>query len=142
MTKREASEKVAKLRRVAESATNPHESATAKRQADKIAADYKLTESDLANGRMAAAFDDLVGEIEKIVARSPIAAGLFATGNVIDGVLLQIRALDDSDKSNRLKQIVLVARIGSFLAGDNPRVAEIKTVIETALKNHGLQGIV
>ena len=141
MNKKDAAEKVAKLRRVAQGSSNPNEADTARRQADKIASEHRLTELDLASGQMTAAFDDLVAEVEKVVARNPVPTGLFGTESVVKDVLGKMRSFQEDDKAKKLRQVALVVKIGAMIAGDNRTVAEIKTVLDTVLKNHGLTSV-
>jgi len=137
-TKREAAEKVAKLRRLADSTKNPHEKATARRQADKLAAEYGLGKEDLDAGKMAAAFDDLVGAVERVVENAPIPKGIFDTGSIIREVTGKIRKLDDADKSKKLRQVATAVRVAAMIAGDNKTVAELKAVLDSVLKSHDL----
>jgi hypothetical protein len=138
--RRSAAEKVAKLRRLADDPrTPPTEAQAARNQADKIARENGLGDQDLIAGRMGAAFDDLVEEIGKVVARHPnIPTGLFGTSSVIRDALNQVRAMQEADKVNRLRQIVSVVRAASFFLSDNRMVAEVKIVVDTALKNHNI----
>jgi hypothetical protein len=141
VNKREAAEKVAKLRRVAQGTSNPNEADTARRQADKIASEHGLTELDLSSGQMAAAFDDLVGEVEKVVAQKSVPTGLFGTESVVKDVLGKIRNFQEDDKAKKLRQVSLVIKVGAMIAGNNATVAEIKAVLDTVLKNHGLTSV-
>lgn len=136
--RRRIAEKVAKLRRLADDPrTPPTEAQAARSQAEKIAAENGLGDQDLLAGRMGAAFDDLVEEIGKVVSRHPnIPTGLFGTGNVIRDALNQVKAMPENDKVSRLRQIVSIVRAASFFLGDNKVVAEVKVVVDTALKNH------
>ena len=142
MTKREVAEKVAKLRRLAQSSTNPHEVENARKQADKLISEHGLSESDMSTGQMGAAFDDLVTEIEKVVARSPIPKGLFDTSGVVRGVLTKIRNLNEDDKAKKLVAATVAVRMASMLMGDNKHIVELRIVFDTVLKNHGLSAIV
>jgi hypothetical protein len=139
VTKRDAAEKVAKLMKLAKGSTNPHESTTAKAQAEKLVAEHGLTENDLMSGEISAAFDDLVDGIQKIVAGHPaLPPGLFNTSAVVTDILHRIKAMGDTDKVTRMRQIATVIRTTAFIAGDTPIIAEIKIVFDTALKNHGV----
>jgi hypothetical protein len=139
MTKKDAAEKVAKLMKLANGSSNPHESATAKSQAEKLVAEHHLTDNDLLSGEMAAAFDDLVDSVQKLAASHPaLPPGLFNSSAIITDVLHKLKNIGDTDKSTRLKQITTIVRTASFIAGDTPLVAEIKAVLDSTLKNHGL----
>lgn len=139
MTKKEAAEKVAKLTKLAKGSANPNEATTARTQADKIIAEHGLTEHDLTSGEMAAAFDDLVDGVQKIVAGHPaLPPGLFNSSAVITDVIHRFKNMKDVDKAARLRQLATIIRTTSFIAGDSPIVAEIKAVFDTALKNHGV----
>jgi hypothetical protein len=138
VTKKDAAVKVAKLRRLADDPrTPPTEADVARRQIDKLSAEHGLAPLDLETGRLCAAFDDLVGEIEKLVARHPnVPSGLFGTTKVVNDVLGKIRDIDDADKATKLRQLVSIVRIASLFAGDTKIVSELKVVIDTTLKNH------
>jgi hypothetical protein len=139
MTKKDAAEKVAKLMKLAHGSTNPNEAATAKSQAEKLVSEHGLTDNDLMSGEMAAAFDDLVDSLQKVVASHPaLPPGLFNSSAIITDVLHKIKNIGDADKTIRLRQITTLVRTAAFIAGDKPIVAEIKAVLDNTLKNHGL----
>ncbi len=138
MTKKDAAAKIAKLRRLADDPRTPKEEAeSAKRQIDKLSAEHGLLPADLEVGRMSAAFDDLVTEIEKIVRANPnLPVGLFGTEQIVAQILDKLRGMGEGDKSTRLRQIVGIVRTASFFVGSNKTVAEIKSVVDLVLKNH------
>ena len=139
MTKKEAAEKVAKLMKLAKGSTNEHEAATAKSQAEKLCKEHGLSENDLQSGEMAAAFDELVDGVKKFVAGHPsLPTGLFNSSAIVTDVLAKIKATSETDKSARLRQIATIVRAASFIAGDQPIIAEVKAVLDTALKNHNV----
>jgi hypothetical protein len=139
MTRKDAAEKVAKLMKLANGSSNANEAATAKAQAEKLVAEHGLTDNDLLSGEMAAAFDDLVDSVQKVVASHPaLPPGLFNSSAIVTDILHKIKNLGDTDKATRLKQITTIVRTASFIAGDKPIVAEIKAVLDSTLKNHGL----
>ena len=139
MTKKEAAEKVAKLICLAKRSSNPHEAQTAKTQAEKLTKEHGLTEADLETGEFAAAFDDLVDDVQKYVAGHPaIPQGLFNSSAIITDVLHKIKNLGEVDKATRLRQITSLVRATSFIAGDRPVISSLKNILDTTLKNHGL----
>ena len=141
MTRREAAEKVAKLRRLADDPRTPREEAhNAREAAAKITREHKLKEQDLATGRMCAAFDDLVGELEKAVQRrsAHLPTGIFGAEQSIKTALDGIRKMTDVDKATRLRQLTTVVRTAAIFVGDHPVVAEVKAVLDAVLKNHDL----
>lgn len=139
MTKKDAAEKVAKLMRLAKGSSNPHEAETAKAQAEKLASEHGLTESDLLAGEFAAAFDELVDGVQKFVAGHPsIPQGLFNSSAIITDVLHKIKNIGETDKATKLRQITTVVRTASFIAGDQPVISGLKNILDTTLKNHGL----
>jgi carboxylesterase type B len=139
MTRKDAAEKVAKLMKLANGSSNANEAATAKAQAEKLVAEHGLTDNDLLSEEMAAAFDDLVDSVQKVVASHPaLPPGLFNSSAIVTDILHKIKNLGDTDKATRLKQITTIVRTASFIAGDKPIVAEIKAVLDSTLKNHGL----
>ncbi len=141
MSRKDAAEKVAKLRRLADDPRTPRpEAENARRRADKIAADHQLGERELGEGRMSAAFDELVEQIEKIVVKHKSTTNsFFGAESAIRDVLGRIRAMPDVDKAARLQQIVTVTRTASFIVGRHPLVAEAKAVVDAALKNHDVK---
>jgi Protein of unknown function (DUF2786) len=139
MTRKDAAEKVAKLMKLANGSTNPHEAATARSQAEKLVAEHGLSDNDLLSGEMAAAFDDLVDSLQKVVASHPaLPPGLFNSSAIVTDVLHKIKNIGDTDKVTRLRQITTLVRTASFIAGDMPVIAEIKAVLDSTLKNHGI----
>lgn len=138
MTKKDAASKIAKLRRLADDPRTPtNEAASARGRADKLAAEHGLGPADLEEGRLCAAFDDLVGEVEKIVRGNPnLPTGMFGTEQVLTQVLGQLRGMGDADKATRLRQIVGIVRTASFFVGSNKTIAEIKSALDVVLKNH------
>lgn len=139
MTKKDAAEKVAKLMKLAKGSSNAHEAQTARSQAQKIVTEYGLSELDLEAGEMAAAFDDLVDGLQKLVAGHPaLPEGLFNSSAIVTDVLHKIKAMGDTDKATKLKQITTIIRTASFIAGDHAIVSSAKAALDTALKNHGL----
>ena len=139
MTKKEAAEKVAKLMKLAKGSPNPHEAQTARDQAKKLASEHGLSKSDLETGEFAAAFDDLVDGVQKFVAGHPaVPQGLFNSSAIITDVLHKIKNIGDADKTARLRQITTLVRTASFIAGDQSLISEVKVILDTALRNHGL----
>jgi hypothetical protein len=139
MLKKEAAEKVAKLMKLANGSTNPHEASSARSQAEKIVREHGLTDDDLRSGEMASAFDELVDSLQKLVAGHPaLPTGLFNSSAIVTDVLHKIKTLGDVDKSKKLRQITTMVRTVSFIAGDNPIVSEVKAVLDSTLKNHGI----
>jgi hypothetical protein len=139
MLKKDVAEKVAKLMKLAKGSTNPHEAASAKKQAEKLVQEHSLTDDDLMSGEMATAFDELVDSIQKLVASHPdLPSGLFNSSAIVTDVLHKIKNLGDTDKSKRLRQITTLVRTVSFIAGDNPIIAEVKAILDSTLKNHGV----
>lgn len=125
--------------KLANGSSNQHESDTARSQAEKLVAEYGLSTLDLEAGEMAAAFDDLVDSLQKVVASHPaLPEGLFNSSAIVTDVLHKIKNIDDVDKATKLKQITTVVRTAAFIAGDNPVIAGAKAALDTALKNHGI----
>lgn len=138
MTKKEAAEKVAKLMKLANGSSNPHEAETAKKQAEKIANEHGLSPSDLETGKLSAAFDELVDGIQRFVANHPaMPEGLFNSSAIVHDVLNKIKNIGEADKSVRLRQVTTIIRTASFFTG-NQTISGIKAVLDSALKNHGV----
>ena len=139
MTKRGAAEKVAKLERLARGTTSQHEAAAARSQAAKLVAEHHLSSQDLETGEMGAAFDDLVDQVGKFALGSPATPpGLYDTRSVVDQVLRAIKDIGEADKAARLRQVTTLVRTAAFVAGDNKVIAQVKTTLDTVLKNHQL----
>jgi len=135
--KKEAAEKVAKLLRLAKGTKNVHEAASARKQAEKIMNEHALTEEDLACGRMAIAFDELVDLMSDFVLHHPkVPEGLFDTTTIVADVLKRIKSIEETDKSIRLKQFVTLIRTTSFVAGDHPLISGLKHLVDITLKKH------
>ena len=143
MTRKEAAEKVAKLRKLANGSSNPHESESAWTQAAKLIEEHHLTDHDLSSGSMAAAFDDLVDGLQKYMANLPaMPEGLLGSGGtlaIVTDVIHRIKTIDDSEKATRLRQFTTLVRTISFITGNNnPTLSSIKSILDTALRNHGV----
>lgn len=140
MTKSEAAEKVAKLRRLSKGTTNEHEASSAAAQADRLIDEYSLNEDDLTSGGKAAAFDDLLDTLHLFVANHPaLPNGLFGTSAILGDVLKKIKNMEKTDKANRLSQLTTVVRTASFIAGDNPSIKEIKRILDDTLLRHEIK---
>jgi hypothetical protein len=138
MTQREAAEKVAKLKRLADDPRTPKpEAESAERQWRRLCDEHHLSADDLQERQLIAAFDELVESVEKIIKTHPrLPRGMFGAEAAIGHVLRHVRSLEEPAKKIRLKQIVTIVRAASYVAGTNTTVAEIKAAIETSLKNH------
>jgi Protein of unknown function (DUF2786) len=139
LSKIEAAEKVAKLRRLARGTSNEHEAATAEAQAKKIIAEYKLTKDDLSGGEKSDAFDDLVDTLHKFAVNHPdLPGGLFGTSAVIHDMLTKIKSIDKSKKNTYLGWLTGGIRTLSFISGDRPEIKELKRILDETLLRHGL----
>ena len=138
MSKQKAAEKVAKLLELARGTTNPHEAAAARAEAERLVAQHGLTDADLENGEMGAAFDDLVDQVGRVASTGNFSSGLFDARSIVDKVLQSIKEISKADKATRLRQFTTLVRTASFVAGDNKVIAEVKTTLDTVLKNHHL----
>lgn len=141
MTKKDAAEKVAKLMRLAQGTKNQHEAMAARSQANKLASEHGLTPNDLASGKRAVAFDDLVDRLHAYVMQHPktqTAGELFAHTPIIEDVLAKIKGIEETDKSVKLGQIVTIVRTAAFVAGDHPVIASLKHLVDTTLQRHDI----
>lgn len=137
MTRQEAAEKVAKLHRLASGSSCAHEAASARRQAEKITREHGLSQEDVSAGERAAAFDDLIGQLESYVSSHPsVPAGLFDQVAVVRDVLAKIKNMTDVEKSRRLGQVTTIVGFASLLTGDTPVVRDLKDLVERAVKKH------
>jgi hypothetical protein len=127
LSKVEAAEKVAKLRRLARGTSNENEAATAEAQAKKIIAEYKLTR------------DDLSGTLHKFAVSHPdLPGGLFGTSAVIHDMLAKIKSIDKAKKNTYLAWIAGSIRTLSFISGDRPEIKELKRILDETLLRHNL----
>ena len=139
MTKHEAAEKVAKLMRLAKGSSNPHESSTARAQAEKMVREHSLTEEDLTSGARAAAFDELMDSLHAYVRNHPaLPDGMFGTSAVVTDVLNRIKNIKETDKAVWLGRITRNLRIGSALVGDDPTIKGMKKVLDETLRRHDI----
>ncbi|HVP23329.1 MAG TPA: DUF2786 domain-containing protein [Conexivisphaerales archaeon] len=130
-------EKYAKLMKLARGAANQHESESALKAARKLASDHGLTETEIQSGQMSAAFDDLLDMVKKIVTEHPaIPVGLFDTESIVTDVLGKIKTINDVEKAKKLRQAAMIVRTASLVAGDNRTLREIKSALDTVIKNH------
>ena len=139
LSKVEAAEKVAKLRRLARGTSNEHEASTAEAQAKKIVVEYKLTRDDLSGGEKSDAFDDLVDTLHRFAVNHPnMPGGLFGTSAVIHDMLGKIKSIDKAKKSTYLSWLTGGVRTLSFIAGDQPEIKELKRIWDETLLRHNL----
>lgn len=132
-------EKWAKLRRLSTGSSNPHEAESARQKASELATEHCLSESDLSEGLMGLAFDDLVASIQQLVTSHPaIPSGLFNTESFLNDLLQSLRSLSDSTKASRLRQVVTIVRTAAFVAGTNATIKEISSRVNAVLTNHSL----
>lgn len=132
MTKAEAAERVAKLRRLAEKNDNAAEAASAKKRADKLVEEFKLTETELSLGGRAAAFDDLVDELDRFVRKHDVPAAVLETIEMVKS------KTDKENKADMLGKIVAGVRTVSLFFIFNKDVKGIKDTVDAVLKKHGV----
>lgn len=128
MTKAEAAEKVAKLLRLAEKAGTPAEAESARRNAKRLIDLHHLTTAELSMGSRAAAFDDLMDELDAYVSKQPVPA---VVREVIDRVRKDTKK---EDKSDALGKFVVGLRAAALFVN----VGGIKSTVEEVLKKHGV----
>lgn len=128
MTRAEAAEKVAKLRRLAAGTNNEAEAASAKRRADEIIKQHNLTEVELSAGSRAAAFDDLLTELDGYIRKHQVPTVVF---EVIEKMKKDTKK---EDKAKMLEKFATVVR-GASLFLD---VGDVKKVLDQVLTKHGV----
>jgi len=139
-TRREAAEKVAKLRRLADSTQSPEEAENARRTSDKMVEDYGLTEYELDEGKLVEAHDDLLRELETAVSsRSSEVGDVFGTVHLVGEVASKLRSASPGDKASRLKTAAAVIRTLAFVSPRGGLAAEAKKRLELVLKRHGVK---
>jgi hypothetical protein len=141
MTRVEAAEKVAKLRRLASGTPNEHEASSARAQAERLIAEHFLTEDDLTSGEKAAAFDDLVDALHRYTVDHPaLHGGMFGSSTILEDILHKVKNLKKPDKTVYLGKIATYIRTATFLAGDHvPSLREIKRILDDTLHSHQIK---
>lgn len=132
MTRAEAAEKVAKLRRLAERNNSPAEADSARKRADKLTKEYGLNETELSLGSRAAAFDDLMDELNAFVKKHDVPA------TVLETIELVKTKTGKEDKADALGKIVAGVRTVSLFFLFNKEVAGVKATVDAVLKKHGV----
>lgn len=128
MTKAEAAEKVAKLRRLAAGTNVAAEADSAKRRADELIKQFGLTEVELSAGSRANAFDDLLTELDGYIRKHEVPTVVF---EVIERMKKDTKK---EDKAKALEKFVTVVR-GAALFLD---VGGVKKVMDQVLAKHGV----
>lgn len=130
MTRQEAAQKIAKLRRLAERAGTPAEAENARGAMEKLMKQFGLTDAELAIGRRAAAFDDLLEDLNRFVGRHDVPQPVFM---VIEHFKKNVA---EGEKSDALSKIVTGVRAASFFFGGDPTVKKLKASIDEVLTKH------
>lgn len=135
MTKKQAAEKVAKLRRLAEKAGTKQEGESAELNAKKMIDEFGLTEADLSVGAKAAAFDELIGSLDVFVKnkRDQVPGSVLS---VIDQIKKHTK---EDDKAAAFEKIVAAVKLGNMLFGHNKTVAAMGDMIETVITKHDVK---
>lgn len=133
MTRTEAAAKVEKLRRLAKRAGSPAEADTARRTADKITAEHKLTLDELTVGAKVLVFDDLCTKLEAFV------RGQSVPGPVIDAIGKLRTSASVEEKKKALTQIVGATRVASLFFGSSKMISELKQIVDETLAAHEVQ---
>jgi len=134
MTKKEAIAKIVKLRRLAEGTNSTPEANNARAAIRKIAADHKLSETDLMQGVKAEAFDELVSQLDTVVRkhRNEVPSTVFE-------VFEKIKSdVTEENKADLLVKIVSSVRIGGMIFGFNETFVKIKDTVTEVLKKYDL----
>ena len=140
MTKPEAAEKIAKLRRLAKNNSNEYEASASRAKIDDLIAKHSLTEDDLISGEKAHAFDDLIDALHLFVIGHPmLPAGLFGNSAILRNVLDRIKNIEKNDKIVNLGRLVTIVRTASFVMGNDPSIKEIKRILDNTLHSHGIK---
>lgn len=135
MTKKQAAEKVAKLRRLAEKAGTKQEAESARRNADKIVSEFGLTDAELQTGAKAAAFNDLIDSLDSFV-RTRRA---MVPGSVM-GAIEQVKAsTNESEKATAFDRIAAAVKLGNLLFGHDKTVAAIGDLLANVAEKHGIK---
>jgi len=139
LTRKEAATKYAKLIRLADGNSNPHEAESARQQAANLASEYSLKPSDLESERLNEAFDDLVVRLEEFIAmKESDLGGLFGAGPIVKEVTSKIRTSTEIDKPAYLRKFTAVLRMVSLVSGGNSPITTLKKILDEVLKKHNL----
>lgn len=135
MTKKQAAEKVAKLRRLAEKAGSKEESQNAYRAIDKLILQYQLTDAELAVGAKAAAFDDLISSLDSFVRtrREQV------PGSVMGAIEQVKKSTNEDEKAAAFDKIAVTVNLGNMLFGHNKTVAAIGDLLASVAEKHGIK---
>ncbi len=126
MTREKAAERVVKLRRLATGNNNPKEAEAARRQADQLILEHKLTETELSSGSRIAAFDELLGELDAYVRRQQVPTAVF------EAIERMKKDTKNEDKAKALKNFVVIVRAASLFIN----LGNLKEVVDRVLTKH------
>lgn len=146
MTKQEAAERVAKLIRLARDNANPHEAEAARSQARKIVTEHDLSVEELSAGQKAAAFDELLTKIQRVVSSHPaVPEGLFDTSSVISGLVSKMETMTKESKSKRLDEACKLLDAAAMVDGilgtvglSTSLIRTVKKIFDDTLAAHNL----
>ena len=131
MTKKEAVRKVRKLRKLAENNRSPDETSSALTAARDLCKKYNLTDTDLAQGTKAEAFDELIQKLDTYTkTRRELPESI---AYILERLQ---RDMKEEEKSTALEQVVAAVRIGSIFLGR--KMGPVKEIVEETLRHHSL----
>ena len=133
MTKQEAANKIAKLKRLAERAGTPAEADTARRTAERLAREHNLNDDDLHQGAQAAAFDDLVDELGTFAAKNDIPAPVLSVMEMLK------KNTKEEEKASALKKAAAFLKTASLFFGFNQTVTALQETVDRVLKKHDIK---
>lgn len=140
MTRIEAVAKIVKLQKLAHSNSNPNEADTARSQAFKLMQEYSITHNDLSDMLMGSAFDDLIDSLQRITTAHPDSllgcATLLQNTTITQDLVQQLKSGDVHHKKKKLQQLAFGIRALNLFGGSSPVVAEIKSSLDTVLRNY------
>lgn len=132
MTKAEAAEKVAKLRRLSEKAGTVAEAQSARAKAQALVEKFGLSEEELSLGSQAAAFDELLQELDNVVRRHPVPA------QVIDAIKTVRENTKKEDKADALRKFVKYLKLLSMFFGTNKTIQITTSIVDDVIRKHNV----
>lgn len=141
MTTAEAAEKIAKLLALSRSNNNPHEAESARRRAQALMDEHKLTPEDLEAGDKAAAFDEIIVALESYIeTRTEIPRGMFTQVAAVRVILTKLKSLNKIKKAARLDQVLVIVSLVEMVGFKNATLNEINTIINNVLSKYNVKG--
>ena len=141
MTKKQAIDRVNKLRALAKGTTNANERRSAAERAREIMREHQLTDADLKISDKVTAFDELVSTLDNYASRHPdLTQGTFGASEVVRELLGHAKTKIPRDKKavflDRLSQGIDLAKL--LFGNSNKTLRDVAGIVDAVKKNHGV----